>query len=323
MQGFDIILRNAVYATLVAFFIEVLISPVFIPFLKKLKLGQYQRNDGPKSHLKKEGTPTMGGIMIIVSLIVTSLFFIKNNPNSIAILIATIGFGIVGFIDDFIKVILRRSKGLTSIQKIVLQTIVSFIFIYYLINYVHIGTDVIIPFTHGMTFDLGIWFYPFLLFVVVGTVNSVNLTDGLDGLASSVTILVCTFFAVITLGTQNFIAPIICAAVGSMLGFLLFNAHPAKIFMGDTGSLALGGLIVSIAIILKMPIFLAIVGIIYVAESLSDILQVASYRIRRKRIFKMAPIHHHFELLGWKETKVVAVFSVVTAIACLIAILAL
>ena len=317
-----LLIKTAIYATLIAFLIALVLSPIIIPFLRRLKFGQYQRADGPQSHLQKEGTPTMGGIMILSSIFITSLFFVNGNSNVIAVLLVTLAFGFIGFLDDFIKVVLKRSRGLNAKQKIVLQVLVAVIFAYYFIYYTNIGTKIIIPFTNRAEWDLGLWFYPFLVFVVVGTVNAVNLTDGLDGLASGVTALVATFFATISLGVATELSPIICATIGSLLGFLLYNAHPARMFMGDTGSLALGGFVVSIALLLKMPLFLIIVGIIYIAEVLSVIIQVASFKLTKKRVFKMAPIHHHFELMGWKETKVVAVFFIITAIACLIGFLA-
>ncbi len=310
--------KCCIYAILISFFINIILSPIVIPYLRKIKLGQYERAEGPKSHLKKEGTPTMGGVIILLGVLISGSLFINGNPDLIAILVITIGYGIIGFIDDFIKVVMKRSLGLRAYQKIILQLLVAGMLIYYVTVMRNIGTEIIVPFTNGAYMDLGALFIPFLLFVIIGTVNSVNLTDGLDGLATGVTILVATFFGTIAMVSYPAAAPLVCTVIGSLLGFLLFNAYPAKIFMGDTGSLALGGFLVSLAVIMKMPLFLAIVGIIYVAESMSDIIQVASYKLFKKRVFKMAPLHHHFEILGWKETKVVAVFFIVTAIACLI-----
>lgn len=311
------------YPVLIAFGINVILCPIFIPFLTRLKFGQYVREDGPKSHIKKAGTPTMGGIIILVSIIITSLIFAKSNPEIIPILFATVGFGIIGFLDDYIKVVMKRSLGLKPLQKILGQIIVTSVFGYYLLNFTDVGTSMIIPFSDGKSFELGILFVPFLLFVMIGTVNSVNLTDGLDGLASGITVLVATFFTVVAWGQNSEILPIAGAAVGSLLGFLLFNTYPAKVFMGDTGSLALGGFVAASAFMLNMPIFLLIVGLIYVCEALSVIIQVTYYKSTKKRIFKMAPIHHHFELSGWKESKIVAVFSIITAILCIIALLAI
>lgn len=311
----------AIYAALIAFLINLILSPILIPFLSRLKFGQFVRDDGPKSHLKKAGTPTMGGIIILISIILTSLLFLKDNMDGMAVLFVTVGFGIIGFVDDFIKVVMKRSLGLRAYQKIIAQLIITGFFGYYLLNSTNIGTKIIVPFSGGMEIDLGLWFIPFLIFAMLGTVNAVNLTDGLDGLASSVTVLTATFFTIVSWGENSSILPIGAAVVGSLLGFLLFNSHPAKVFMGDTGSLALGGFVVSTAFILKMPLFIIIVGFIYVVEALSVILQVGYFKMTRKRIFKMAPIHHHFELSGWTETKVVSVFCIVTAVMCLIGLL--
>ncbi|NLM12581.1 MAG: phospho-N-acetylmuramoyl-pentapeptide-transferase [Epulopiscium sp.] len=311
----------AIYAALIAFLINLILSPILIPFLSRLKFGQYVRDDGPKSHLKKAGTPTMGGIIILISIILTSLLFLKDNMDGIAVLFVTVGFGIIGFVDDFIKVVMKRSLGLRAYQKIIAQLIITVFFGYYLLNLANIGTKIIIPFSRGIEIDLGLWFIPFLIFAMLGTVNAVNLTDGLDGLASSVTVLIATFFTIVSWGENSSILPIGAAVVGSLLGFLLFNSHPAKVFMGDTGSLALGGFVVSTAFILRMPLFIIIVGLIYLLEALSVMLQVGYFKMTRKRIFKMAPIHHHFELSGWTETKVVSVFCIVTAIMCLIGLL--
>ncbi len=315
------LIRNCIYAVLLAFGFNVILSPFIIPILRKIKLGQYIRGDGPQSHLKKEGTPTMGGILILCSFIFAGLFFIEHNPDVIAILATTLGFGLIGFLDDYLKVVLKRSLGLRAYQKIFLQLAVTILFILYLVKIKGVDTDIVVPFFRDVSFYLNGFYIPFCIFVMIGAVNSVNLTDGLDGLAAGVTILVSTFFATVSLSMFPEISPIICTIIGSLLGFMLFNAFPAKIFMGDTGSLALGGFLAALSIIMKLPLFLAIVGIIYVAESMSDILQVTFYKLFKKRIFKMAPIHHHFEILGWKETKVVAVFFIITAIACLIGFL--
>lgn len=315
--------NEAVYAVLIAFFLNIVISPFAIPLLHKLKFGQNVRDDGPNSHLKKAGTPTMGGIIILASIVITTLFFIAGNREVQTILFVTVGFGLIGFLDDYIKVVKKRSLGLTPMQKIIAQLVVTGIFAYLLSSYVGIDTSIIIPFTAGKTWDLGLIYWPFLVFVVLAVVNAVNLTDGLDGLASSVTVLVATFFTAVALKMQDASAPIAAATVGSLLGFLLFNSYPAKVFMGDTGSLALGGFVVSIAFVLKMPLFILIVGIIYVAENLSVILQVAYFKKTKKRLFKMAPIHHHFELSGWPETKVVTIFSIITAIMCVIGLIAI
>lgn len=315
--------NEAFYAVLIAFFLNIVISPIIIPFLRRLKFGQNVRDDGPSSHLKKSGTPTMGGLIILTSMTLTSLVFMPGNKSLQTILFVTLGFGLIGFLDDYIKVVKKRSLGLTPMQKIIGQLIVTLIFAYLLRYYIGLDTNIILPFTNGRLYDFGIVYWPLLIIGVIATVNAVNLTDGLDGLASSVTVLVATFFAAIAFATLNEVAPIAAAAVGSLLGFLLFNTYPAKVFMGDTGSLALGGFVVATAFAMKMPLFIPIVGLIYVIENLSVIIQVAYFKRTKKRIFKMAPIHHHFELSGWPETKVVTVFSIVTAMLCLVGLIAL
>lgn len=315
--------NEAFYAVLIAFFLNIVISPIIIPFLRRLKFGQNVRDDGPSSHLKKSGTPTMGGLIILTSMTLTSLIFMPGNKSLQTILFVTLGFGLIGFLDDYIKVVKKRSLGLTPMQKIIGQLIVTLIFAYLLHYYIGVDTSIILPFTNGRLYDFGIVYWPLLVIGVIATVNAVNLTDGLDGLASSVTVLVATFFAAIAFATLSEVAPIAAAAVGSLLGFLLFNTYPAKVFMGDTGSLALGGFVVATAFSMKMPLFIPIVGLIYVIENLSVIIQVAYFKKTRKRIFKMAPIHHHFELSGWPETKVVTVFSIITAMLCLVGLIAL
>lgn len=308
---------------LIAFAISALSGPVIIPFLKKLKVGQTEREE-LKSHLKKTGTPTMGGLIILAGVLITSLLFVKDYPKIIPILFLTVGFGVIGFLDDYLKVVLRRSDGLLAWQKMLLQIIVTGIFAYYLLNYTDVSLLMRIPFSGGKYLNMGVWAVPFLFFVVIGVVNGVNFTDGLDGLASSVTVLVATFFSVVAVGTGSGIEPVTCAVVGALLGFLLFNVYPAKVFMGDTGSLALGGFVAASAYMLQMPLFIPIVGFIYMIEVISVIIQVSYFKATHgKRFFRMAPIHHHFELGGWQETKVVAVFSVVTALLCLAALIAL
>ena len=313
-------LEIAVYSVIISFVLGIIFCPMLIPILRRLKFGQTEREDGPKSHLKKQGTPTMGGIAILAAFGVGGLFFVNNNTDGLVVLLVTLGFGIIGFIDDYIKVVKKRSLGLTPIQKLLGQFIITGLFIFYIYKS-GIGTDILIPFTKDITIDLGILYIPFLFIAILGTVNGVNLTDGLDGLASGVTLIVCVFFMMVSWAAYSGILPIAGAASGSLLAFLIFNAYPARVFMGDTGSLALGGLVASTAFILKMPLFILIVGFIYLIESLSVILQVISYKRTGKRIFKMAPIHHHFELSGWSETKVVTVFYITTAILCLIGLL--
>ena len=306
---------------LIAFGISVVLSPIIIPFLKKLKFGQFVREDGPESHLKKSGTPTMGGLIILSSIVITSLFYIKDYPQIIPVFFATLGFGFVGFLDDYIKVVMKRSMGLRAWQKMLGQFLVTAIFAYYIHSHTDIGTEITIPFM-DKAFDIGWVYYPLMFFVILGTVNGANFTDGLDGLASSVTVLIATFFTMVAIGYGSGVAPITCATVGSLLGFLVYNVYPARVFMGDTGSLALGGFVASTAYVLKMPLIILIVAFIYFVEVLSVIIQVTYFKKTGKRIFKMAPIHHHFELCGWPETKVVAIFSIVTAVLCLVGFLA-
>lgn len=313
---------NIIIPVLLSFGISVLMGPIVIPFLRRLKIGQTIRDDGPQSHLAKAGTPTMGGLMILTAIVITSLFYIKDYPNIVPILFLTLGFGLVGFLDDYIKVVLKRSLGLRAWQKMALQLIMTGIFAYYVVNVLDWDLSMKIPFMGNKYIDFGFWNIPLMFFVIIGTDTGTNFTDGLDGLASSVTVLVATFFTVVAIGTGSGIEPITCAAVGALLGFLLFNFHPASVFMGDTGSLALGGFVAATAYMLQMPLYLIIVGFIYVIEVLSVIIQVSYFKISGgKRIFKMAPIHHHFEKSGWKETKVVAVFTIVTAILCLVALM--
>ncbi len=317
--------ESIIYAILLAFTVNVILCPLIIPVLRRLKFGQNVRDDGPQSHLIKSGTPTMGGVMIVLAFGAAALPYIFNgNHDAKAVLLITIGYGIVGFIDDYLKIVKKQSEGLTPMQKIIFQLAVTACFAYYIYTCTDLGTGIIIPFINK-EIELGWYLYiPFLFFVMVGTVNSVNLTDGLDGLAAGVTALVATFFMIAAYGSESGLSPICGAIIGSLLGFLLFNSHPAKVFMGDTGSLALGGFVASTAVLLKMPLMLLIVGFIYVCESISVILQVGYFKLTHgKRIFKMAPIHHHFEQCGLKETKVVALFYIITAIMCLIGYLAL
>ncbi len=307
---------------LISFAISAVMGPVIIPVLRKLKMGQTEREEGVKEHLKKAGTPTMGGVIILLSIVVTSIFYIRSNPQIIPVLFVTLGFGLIGFLDDYLKVVMKRSDGLYPKQKMALQIVVTAIFAFYLVKVAGIPLSMLIPFSGGKYLDLGWLAIPLLFFAVIGTVNGVNFTDGLDGLASSVTVLVATFFTVVAIGTKSGIEPVTCAVVGALLGFLLFNVYPASVFMGDTGSLALGGFVASAAYMLQMPLFILIVGLIYLVEVLSVMIQVTYFKkTGGKRFFKMAPIHHHFELCGWSETRIVAAFSIVTTILCLIALM--
>lgn len=310
---------------IISFLISVVFCPILIPFLRKLKFGQTEREEGPQSHLKKNGTPTMGGLVILASILLTSLIYIGKFTEILPVLFMTLGFGLIGFLDDYIKVVKKRSLGLTPLQKMALQFVVTGVFIYYYFKIAGLDTSIKIPFVSGDGFVMPTWLFIIFVFIVVlGTVNGVNFTDGLDGLASGVTVIVATFFTIAALSLNPSMTPITGAVVGSLLGFLLFNTYPARVFMGDTGSLALGGFVSSTALMFHMPLFIVIIGLIYLVEVLSVILQVGYFKLTHgKRIFKMAPIHHHFELCGYSETQVVAAFSIVTALLCLVGIMAL
>ena len=304
----------------IAFLVTVACTPLIIPVLRRIKAGQSIREDGPQSHMVKSGTPTMGGVAIIGGVLITCLTSGETTRDMLVILGAFLAFGILGFLDDFVKVTRKRNLGLTAKQKLVLQILIAVILAAYQSHFSVYETKVFIPFIND-NIDFGIWYIPFIAFVVVAMVNAVNLTDGLDGLASGVTLIVALFLAIVgsTYGSPT--ATLFCSAMaGACFGFLMFNKHPARVFMGDTGSLALGGGIAAAAIIMNVVLILPFVGGVYVAEALSVVLQVASYKTRKKRIFKMAPLHHHFELSGWKETKVVAVFWLVTFILCAISL---
>lgn len=309
-----------VIPAVIAFLITVVGTPLILPILRRIKAGQIIREDGPQSHMVKTGTPTMGGIAIIGAVLVTCLTSGKATMDMLVILGAFLAFGILGFLDDFVKVSMKRNLGLTAKQKLALQILIAVILAVYQSHTSVLGTKIAIPFINENV-DFGIWYVPFIAFVVVAMVNAVNLTDGLDGLASGVTLIVALFFGIAGSLFGSPSAALFCAAIaGACFGFLMFNKHPAKIFMGDTGSLALGGGIAAAAIIMNSVLLLPFVGGVYVAEALSVILQVVSFKTRKKRIFKMAPLHHHFELSGWKETKVVAVFWAVTLVLCLISL---
>ena len=307
---------------LLAFAVSVLASLIIIPILRKLKVGQIERTDGPQSHLKKQGTPTMGGIIMAITIAICTLFiymiFKGGAEKDIALKImplafVTIGFGLVGFVDDFIKLVLKNTKGLKPAYKMLGLLIVAVVFTLYLLKISNIGTDTYIPIIKQYI-NLPIWIYiPFAIFVLLGTTNAVNLTDGIDGLSTSVTTIILTALTAISmiLGVKE-VTIIGCILIGSCLGFLLFNLHPAKVFMGDTGSLLLGGAIAGIALYLKMPFILVILALIPIIETVSVMLQVIYFKKTGKRIFKMAPIHHHFELSGWNENKIVSVFSIIT-----------
>ena len=313
-------LDKSVYISLfLSFILTTAIAPIFIPLLLKLKVGQTVRDDGPESHLKKNGTPTMGGIIILIGFIGGSVIFCSRYSNTIPIMLMTIGFGLIGFIDDYIKVVLKRSMGLRAWQKLLLQIIVTAIFAVYLTKVAGVNLLLRVPFTNGYMLDLSWFSYVILFIAVLGTVNGANLTDGVDGLASSVTIVIAIYFAIIAVLENMGLEPTSLALIGSLLGFLVFNCYPAKVFMGDTGSLALGGYVIATAYMLNMPLYVIIVAVIYLVENISVMLQVSYFKITKgKRLFKMAPIHHHFEKSGWSETKVVTVFTIVSIFAAVI-----
>ena len=309
----------------ISFALTVLLCPIFIPILHRMKFGQFIREEGPESHLKKAGTPTMGGIVMLAAFTVSSLAYMLNEPQIFPVILLTVGFGFIGFLDDFIKLAKKRSLGLRAWQKLGLQIVLTGYFAYVIMSDYPELTQIIIPFTGGqVVWNLGVLFVPFVFIAVLGTVNGANFTDGLDGLATSVTVVIAMFFVVLSLkiGAPVYLTAMIM--VGTLLGFLIFNTYPAKVFMGDTGSLALGGFVAAEAFMLKAPLFIIIVAFIYLAEILSVMLQVSYFKITHgKRIFKMSPIHHHFELSGFEETRVVAMFTVVTVILCFVGFIAL
>lgn len=308
---------------MIAFFImfglSVLLGPVVIPILRRVKAGQTVRSEGPQTHLKKTGTPTMGGFIFLIPLIVVSIFMAKSYPGIIPIMILTVGFGLVGFVDDYIKVVLKRSMGLRAWQKMALQFVITGVFAFYITKYTNVELTMIVPFAPTVSLNLGIMTIPAMFFIVIATVNGTNFTDGIDGLSASVTAVVAGFFTVIGILQNSDVSVMGAMFLGGLLGYLVYNLHPAKVFMGDTGSLALGGFVAGCAYMLRMPLFIVIVGFVYLAEVVSVILQVGYFKLTHgKRLFKMAPIHHHFELSGWSETKVVGVFSIVTFVLCLV-----
>lgn len=331
-------MQHLIYAIIVSFIICLVLGPVVIRALRVLKFVQTVRADGPATHLKKTGTPTMGGVLIIVAIIISTFLFSSRNYNYVIIaLFVTIGFGFIGFLDDFIKIIKKRSLGLRAYQKLLMQIAVAFVFAIYAYKDTYIGSKIIIPFVNK-DFDLGIWYIPVIVFIMVGVTNSVNLTDGIDGLASGSTLIFSASFSIIYfyamdlalksgftyqgVNLQNMMV-FSGAVTGACLGFLRFNTFPAKVIMGDTGSLALGGAVSAMAIMYRLPLLLPIMGGVFMAETISVIMQVTSFKLTGKRIFKMAPLHHHFELTGMPETKIVSFFMIATTILCLIGLLTL
>jgi len=297
-------------ALVVSYAGSTLIGPKLIPYLERLKFGQSIRQEGPKSHYKKAGTPTMGGFIFLVGLVLAMLLVRTFNQTALFMLFSIFGFGSLGFLDDYIKVVLKRNLGLRAWQKLAGQFIVSTILAIWGANL--FGTDLIIPFVKT-TIDIGVFYYPFVIFVAIATTNAVNLTDGLDGLAGSVTTLVVGFFGLVAVSQQNVTLLVIAVGlIGGLGGFLKYNRYPAQVFMGDLGSLALGGAVAGFAFASGMALMIPIVGGIYFAETLSVIIQVVSFKTRGKRVFKMSPLHHHYELSGWSETKIVGTFYLVT-----------
>ncbi len=306
---------------IVAFVATFVVGLFVMPILKKFKVGQVVRDDGPKEHLKKQGTPTMGGIIMLIVIVVILAINSIKYPTLILAIVSILGFGLVGFIDDYKKLVKKNTKGLSPLKKIFGLVLVTAIFIFMYLKVFKLGTDITLPFISSpITLSVGA-FIIFIAFILIGTSNAVNLTDGLDGLASGVVAIIMTFFTIVAVKNSNTEMIILGASsVGTCLAFLLFNFHPAKVFMGDTGSLALGGAVAAIAIMMKMEVYLAIVAFVCIIDTLSVILQVTYFKLTKgKRIFKMAPFHHHLELSGMKETKVVILFWVITAILCFVA----
>lgn len=312
---------------LLSFLVSTVTSLIVIPILKRLKVGQIERNEGPQSHLKKQGTPTMGGIVMIISIIIMSVFmytqYIKSEPEVanrlVPLVLVSLGFGLVGFVDDFRKLVLKNTDGLKPMYKMIGLLAISVAFVVCLLNFLNIGTQTLIPILKTYITIPILIYIPFAIFVMLGTTNAINLTDGIDGLATSVTTIIIATLTVVGIINEVkevvILGSIVC---GANLGFLIFNMYPAKVFMGDTGSLLLGGVVVSMALYLKMPLILVVIALIPVLETVSVIMQVVYFKKTGKRIFKMTPIHHHFELSGWNENKVVTAFSIVTLVVCIL-----
>ncbi|MER2263083.1 MAG: phospho-N-acetylmuramoyl-pentapeptide-transferase [Psychrobacillus sp.] len=317
-------LSTTLITLIASFLVSVILAPIIIPYLRRMKFGQSIREEGPESHQKKAGTPTMGGLIFLISIIVTTLaisfIFDKLTTQSIVLLLVLIGFGLIGFLDDFIKVVLKRNLGLTSVQKLIGQIIIAII-AFFLLKLGPFDTSISIPWT-DITLSLGQFYVAFLIFWLVGFSNAVNLSDGLDGLVSgTASVSFATFGVLALIYEQTDIAIFAFSVAGALLGFLLFNKNPAQVFMGDTGSLALGGALAMVSILVQQEVLLLIVGIIFVIETLSVILQVISFKTTGKRIFKMSPIHHHFELSGWSERKVVTVFWAINFVAAMFVVI--
>lgn len=332
VQTFQQALGDGALTLFIAFVLTAVMGPYFIPALHRMKFGQEVRDDGPQAHLKKQGTPTMGGIMFLLAIVVAVLIHVLRqggNPELLLVLLLTAGFGLVGFADDYLKIRRHQSEGLNPKQKLLLQLVLTAVFAVLVYRYTDIGGRIYIPFCgvgeEAFSLELPFWlFIPFVLFVVLGTDNGVNFTDGLDGLCSSVTIVTAAFFAAAGIWMQTGIAPAACAVMGALMGFLIFNLYPAKVFMGDTGSLALGGFVAAAAVVSGLELYIPIVGFIYMIEVISVIIQVGYFKATHgKRFFRMAPIHHHFELSGNSETRIVGVFTIVAALLALLGFLGL
>ena len=309
---------NVFLPMLISFIIVLILSPLIIPVLRKLKLGNTER-EYIEEHKLKNGTPSMGGVIILVAFAIVGFYFAKTNSDIYPVLLVTLAFGVIGFIDDFLKAVKKKSDGLIAWQKMLLQIVVTTGFLIYMVMFSDVTMEMRIPVT-GAYVDLGLFGYFLFYIAVLGTVNGSNFTDGLDGLETSVTLPIVAFLGMMAINFNSDLVPAAAAMAGALFGFLMFNVHPAKVFMGDTGSLALGGFVISCAYMLQMPIFIVIIALIYLVEVLSVILQVGYFKLTHgKRIFRMAPIHHHFELGGWSEVKVVAVFTTVTIFLCVFA----
>lgn len=307
---------QAALPALVAFVISLIAGKLMIPLLTRLKCGQYIREDGPQEHLKKQGTPTMGAIFLLIGFAAGALIFVKVAPEVLPLVLVTLAFGLIGFLDDFLKVVLKHNEGLKAAPKFILQVLVSAGFAFYLYKAGY-STAIELPF--GGKLELGFFYYPLVVLFMTAFDNGTNFTDGLDGLLASVTAVITVFFGAAALMLGRLSTVTASAMLGGLLGFLVYNAHPAKVFMGDTGSLAIGGFVSAFVLMLNRPLILLLVGFIYVIEVLSVILQVGYFKLTKgKRLFRMAPIHHHFELKGWPETRVVARFTVLTAVLCFI-----
>jgi len=316
-------MQELLYAAGMAFFIALIVGPLIIPVLRRLKFGQSIRQEGPESHYAKAGTPTMGGVIILTALIIPVMVYSGQNKEVWLALFVTLGHGLIGFLDDFIKVARKRSLGLKAKQKLVGQIIMAVALAYIGTHYMGCSTDLWVPILN-VNIELGPLYYVLIFLVLIGTTNAVNLTDGLDGLAAGTTTLAALAYTAIAISFAKPHLAIFCVSLaGASLGFLKYNAHPAKVFMGDTGSLALGGALAAVAVMTKTELLLVVVGGVFVIEALSVIIQVTSFKLTGKRVFRMSPIHHHFELAGWSETKVVRVFWLTGLLFSVIALLML